>query len=76
MNDHFNLFSQDNILIVYIFLINIILMYIKINWTTFYLANIFLILGASYGILDKYSENSIKADESKKVIENKAFFSE
>ena len=60
-------------------------MYIKINWT-FYLANVFLILSVSWGILDKYSKKSIRTYENKKAIEeseiikkkkpNETFFSQ
>ncbi len=42
--------------------------YIESHWT-FYLAGVFLILGVAGGILDKYLKNSIKANKSKKEIE-------
>ena len=49
-------------------LINIFWGYIESHWT-FYLAGVFLILGVAGGILDKYLKNSIKANKSKKEIE-------
>jgi drug/metabolite transporter (DMT)-like permease len=48
-------------------IINIFWGYIKSHWT-FYVAAVFLILGVSGGILDKYLKNSIKASNSKKEI--------
>lgn len=49
-------------------LINIFWGYIESHWT-FYLAGVFLILGVAGGILDKYLKNSIKANKTKKHIE-------
>jgi hypothetical protein len=48
-------------------IINIIWGYIQSHWT-FYVAAVFLILGVSGGILDKYLKNSIKVSNSKKEI--------
>ena len=49
-------------------LINIFWGYIESNWT-FYVAGTFLILGVAGGILDKYLKNTIKANKTKKEIE-------
>ena len=49
------------------FLINIFWGYINSHWS-FYVAAIFLILGVSGGVLDKYLKNSIKANKTKKEI--------
>ena len=49
-------------------LINIFWGYIESRWT-FYVAGVFLILGVSGGILDKYLKNTIKANKTKKEIE-------
>ena len=49
-------------------LINIFWGYIESQWT-FYVAGVFLILGVSGGILDKYLKNTIKANKTKKEIE-------
>ena len=49
-------------------LINIFWGYIESHWT-FYVAGIFLLLGVAGGILDKYLKNTIKANKTKKEIE-------
>jgi hypothetical protein len=48
-------------------IINIFYNYVDSHWT-FYVAAVFLILGVSGGILDKYLKNSIKVSNSKKEI--------
>ena len=49
------------------FIINLIFGYIDSHWS-FYVAAVFLILGVSGGVLDKYLKNSIKANKTKKDI--------
>ena len=43
-------------------------LHVESRWT-FYVAGVFLILGVSGGILDKYLKNTIKANKTKKEIE-------
>ena len=50
------------------FIINIMLGFIKSHWS-FYIGAVFLILGVSGGVIDKYLKNAIKAKKVKKEID-------